>query len=300
MNGFFTTLLSLLLLVVGGIASAIMIARIGSRPAAQPASPRLRQAHRILGWVYVALFLVLFTTMLYRVPEQWEDWPPQVATHVALALALFVILVLKVLAARLPGLARHLFLLGAASYTVGFVLVWLTAGHYLTHAVRKTPYVSRTSLPTELRDPRLGMQLLFRRCSGCHILQLIMIPREARDWESIINRMVVYANSRIGADEAALILNYVSTTFAAPVSSAAGVSLLERHCSPCHRLETYRNRPHDREGWAEVVRRMTERAPDIVPEDKAAAIVDALEALQGGGRAGGGRGAVAGELPASR
>lgn len=104
-----------------------------------------------------------------------------------------------------------------------------------------------------------------------------MIPREYHHWESVINRMVGYANSRIKPDEAALILGYLSSTFVPQAPSGAEASPLDQYCSPCHSPAFMTNRHFDRKGWEEIVRRMSEHAPDIVPPDKISTIVDALE-----------------------
>lgn len=156
-------------------------------------------------------------------------------------------------------------------------MVWIVAGHYLIHRVHGVPYISRGLLPAKLIDSRLGMELVISKCSACHFLRDVMIPRQSMEWESIVNRMVKYAAPRISSDEGSQILAYLTTVFAPQKSSEAGATPVDQYCSPCHSHEYITRRQFDRRGWENVVRRMSEHAPDIVPPDKVRIIVDYLE-----------------------
>lgn len=222
------TILSVLFLIAGGISLGIMMAKFGGTQFANP--DRMARLHRILGWISVLLYLVLLVAMVKRIEQYWEVSPARIAIHVTLAVALFFLFAVKVSIPRyFPGLAKHLFLFGAGAYLTGFVLVGITAGFYLLQTARGVPYISHADLPASTRDPRLGLELVIAKCSTCHLLRDILAPRTPREWEEIVNRMVVRAIPRIRPGEASLILHYLTTGYAPRKSvSGAGASPVDR------------------------------------------------------------------------
>ena len=276
MSPLISTILSLLFLVVGGLAFGIMLVKLGGKQFHSPSPEVAAPLHRVLGWLFYALYLTVFFGMLFRVTQYWEQWPPHVAIHVALAFALFILLALKVVIPRhASGLGKHLFLLGGGVYLLSFVLVSITAGHYLVHKVRGIPYVNATVLPKQLVDPRLGLDLVILKCSTCHPLRDVMIRRQGKDWETVVNRMVQIAVTRISAEEATQVLDFVTKEFAPGKASGTGTPV-DEYCSPCHSNEYLGRKQFDKAGWDNVVRRMSKKAPDIVPSNKINTIVEYL------------------------
>jgi hypothetical protein len=105
----------------------------------------------------------------------------------------------------------------------------------------------------------------------------IMTPREPKEWEKIVTRMVLLSEPRISPAEAGQILDYLQATYV-PKPSVPGpeTSLIGRYCSPFHVIEDIERRKFDRKEWEKIVRRMSKRAPDIVPPGKIKKVVDAL------------------------
>jgi len=277
MNPLAYTALALLFLVVGFSAFVIMMARVGGWPVLPLDAENARRLHRVLGWLFVVLYLVVFVGMLYRVTQYWELWPAHVAIHVTLAFTLFVLLALKVFIPRhAPGLGKYLFGLGAAVFLCSFVLVWITAGHFLIHTTRGMPYVRANTLPENLVDPRMGLDLVITKCSTCHFLRDVMIPRQTWEWESIVNRMVTRAAPRISPDEATQVLSYLTRVFTPQKATGTRDTPVDRYCTPCHSSEFVHKRQYDRATWRNVVLRMSDHGPDIVPYKEVDDIVDYL------------------------
>ena len=271
-----TTILSLFFLFTGGVSLVIMMRNLGGKQFARPEFAT--RIHRFMGWSFVVLYLILLTVMVGRIERYWEESPARVAIHVTLAVSLFVLLAVKIAIPRLfPGLSRYLFIFGVSAYLVGFILVGITTGYYLLQVFRGVPYISHSTLSSKMEDPRLGLELFITKCSVCHQLRDIMAPRQPKEWEEIVTRMVMLAEPRIRPAEANQILGYLQATYVPKISPAGPkTTLIDRYCSPCHALSDIERRHFDRVEWEKTVRRMSKRAPDIVPPGKTRTIVDAL------------------------
>ena len=113
MNPLVSTILSILFLIVGGIAVAMMLSVQGRGKLQNP--KLVIRIHKAMGWAYVALFLVLFFFMLGRIGGYWEESSARIALHVALSVGLFFLLIEKVIIPRsFPRLGKHLFSFGVA------------------------------------------------------------------------------------------------------------------------------------------------------------------------------------------
>jgi hypothetical protein len=95
----------------------------------------------------------------------------------------------------------------------------------------------------------------------------IMTPRQPREWEEVVNRMVELAFPRINPAEAELILQFLAKEYAPrKPASEVGISAVDRYCAPCHRPDEILKWNFDRKGWENAVRRMNKRVPDIISE----------------------------------
>jgi hypothetical protein len=253
-----------------------MMRKLGGKQFAHPeAASRI---HRVTGWSFAILYMILLVVMVGRVDRYWEVSPARIAIHATLAVSLFALLAIKIAIPRLlPGLSRHLFFFGVTVYLVGFVLVGITAGYYLVQVLRGVPYISHSTLPVRMEDRRLGLELFITKCSVCHQLRDIMTPRMPKEWDKIVTRMVLLAEPRISPAEAGQILDYLQTTHVPkPSVGGTGTSPIGRYCSPCHTISDIERLHFDSTEWTKVVRRMSKRAPDIVPPSKIKTIVEFL------------------------
>lgn len=274
-----SALLACALLLCGAAAVVVMMNRLG-RPESQPL-PRQVVLHRVFGWAFTAAFVVLFGTMFGRLYAYWEEDPARVVLHYTAAFALLLLLVLKVAIPRLyPGFRKHLFAIGVSVFALAFLTAASALSHYLVRVTQRMPYLSRAALSTA-PDLELGKQLLIERCRTCHILDEILRPRPAEAWGTVVEAMTRLAWPRIRPDEAQQILHYLVAT-RVPQGPAAGTghTLLDEHCLICHEPAEIFARSRTRQEWDGVVRRMSNMAPDLVPDSRHASLVDALEDAQ--------------------
>src|SRR5215469_13350665 len=91
------------------------------------------QAHRIVGYVFIALFGVLCSFMLLRLRGMADELPPRLILHMGLALLIAPLLFVKVIVARYQKAARGLLMaLGISIFTSAFTLVAVNVFiHYL-------------------------------------------------------------------------------------------------------------------------------------------------------------------------
>lgn len=272
-----STIISIVFLILGGIALYTMLAVQGRRQA--PDYRRYATWHRVAGWLFVIFFLVMFVNMLQRVYDYWEESPALIALHVTLAVALVFLLALKVLIPRFyPKLLKNLFFLGATIYLLAFTLVWITAGYYLVRQYQGAPYILHAELPKHLLDVEMGKHLFINRCSTCHLLENIMRKRDVASWEEVVGRMIELAAPRIKPAEGVQILHYLIETHT-PRTVEEG-TILEKHCLPCHKPMEILGVNYNRAGWRESVRQMREYGPEFIPEEKINEIVDFLMEMQ--------------------
>jgi hypothetical protein len=205
-----STIVSILFLVLGTAAVLTMMIRLGR----QSPSRTFLIIHRVAGWSFAILCVVMTTVMAERMTRHPEQLSPLNALHFTLSVLLILLLTIKLVIPRFfPGLSKHLFLLGMSAFLTAFSLVGISAGDYLVHKIRKLPYVAHVDLTDSPLDPQLGKQLSLVRCAPCHIVKDILINKSPKEWEITVNRMVRLASPQITPGEARQILHFLVTDY---------------------------------------------------------------------------------------
>ena len=276
MDPLVSTIISGFFLFFGGVAVYTMMRRTGGKELSKPEV--YIKIHKIAGWIFVILFLIMFIFMLERVENYWEESSPRITLHISLSLALLLLLVIKVTIPRFFNkLGRNLFLLGTGAYLVAFSLVMITGGYYIIRTVERTPYLTHAALPDDILDKEVGKELFIDKCSTCHMLDRIMKPRSAESWEIVVNKMVSLAAPRIRVNEGIQILHYLTLTLVPrTIEIREDASLVEKHCLSCHEAKEIYVRQYSETGWREIVKKMNEYDSEIVPLEKIDEIVEFL------------------------
>jgi hypothetical protein len=259
------TAVAAVFLLAGALAVWTMTVMLGREAA--PGRFPYRKIHRVSGWVFVFLLLFMFVTMFARIESFWEESPPRITLHFALAIALLFSVTVKVGVARYcKGLGKHLFGLGIGVYLLAFPMAIITGSYYIVRVVEGSPYLSHAELPDHL-DEQLGKALMIDKCTTCHLLLDVLKPRTASDWEETVSRMVALARPRIKPMEGRQILNYLILNHT-PRDMAAEErkgTPFQKYCSHCHTWAEMTPHRLDQEGWEKVVRRMHGHASELVP-----------------------------------
>ena len=205
-----SVMVSIIFIVLGGAAVGSMMMRLGR----QSTSRTFLMVHRVAGWSFALAFAVMTAVMAERMTRHWEPLSPLNTVHGTLAVALLLLLALKLVIPRFfPGLAKHLFLLGTATFLLAFTLVGISAGYYLMLKIRKIPYISHNDLANTELDAQRGKQFLIVKCATCHVLKDILAPNSPQEWERTVNRMVKLAAPQITPGEARQIIYFLSTEY---------------------------------------------------------------------------------------
>jgi hypothetical protein len=206
-----STFVSIVFLVLGAVAAGTMMLRLGN----QSDNRLLLIVHRVAGWSFTVVLVLMTVVMFVRLSRVWGPLPSLTTLHFALAIALLLLLTMKLAIPRFfPGLVKHLFLFGVSAYLLAFTLVGISAGYFLVFKIWKIPYITHSDLANAELDAQLGKQFLISKCSTCHPVKDILIRNQSpAEWEKIVNRMVALAAPQITPGEAREIIYFLATEY---------------------------------------------------------------------------------------
>src|SRR5580700_781598 len=139
LNGSTSVWLGILFVLVGAI-NVWLILQASARLRDARASTRLVAAHRIGGYLFIALFCVMGYFMVARLGEIGGGASPGAIIHLTLAMVLSPLLFVKVLVARYyKSYYSFLLPIGLVIFVLSFVLVGITAGPTLAHRATMPP-----------------------------------------------------------------------------------------------------------------------------------------------------------------
>src|SRR6202030_3893590 len=140
--------------VLVGAINVCLILQASARVRDAKASPRLIAAHRIGGYLFIALFCVVGYFMLARLGDVSGGTSPGTIIHLTLAMVLSPLLFVKVLIARYyKSYSSLLMPIGLVIFVLAFVLIGITAGPSLVHQARmQTVSLEAIDLPPAAID----------------------------------------------------------------------------------------------------------------------------------------------------
>ena len=222
MNVVVSASLGILFLVVGCAAVFLMYYLWGfpfdkaTKTSAAP--PSLMRLHRILGFFYVALYLVMMSEMVPRMWHYQVEWPARTVAHMMFGMGIGIVLLIKLAILRfyrhfeewMPVLGTMLLtftlLLSALSMPHAFremILARDAAGGDVygeENRARVAKLLPQAGLPETARLVELstieslqaGRQVLLSKCVICHDLKTILTrPRSPADWVNTVERMAL-------------------------------------------------------------------------------------------------------------
>jgi mono/diheme cytochrome c family protein len=182
----------------------------GETNAAPPAN-RAILAHRIFGYAFLAIYIVL---MIQMVPRLWTyqiEFPARTVVHISLGMAMGVVLMLKIAVVRFFRRLDQSLVppLGTCLLVASVVLIGISVPSAFREAFatgrllnednrqRVQMLLEQTGLDqlecARLTTPdalRLGQRILRRECIGCHDLRTVLAkPRTPENWRQTVKRM---------------------------------------------------------------------------------------------------------------
>src|SRR5580700_9059819 len=214
--------------VLIGAINVWLILQASARVRDAKAGTRLIAAHRIGGYVFIALFCLIGYYMVARLGDVAGGAPPSTMIHLTLAMVLSPLIFVKVLVARYYKSYYSLLMpIGLVIFVLSFVLIGITAGPFLAHRARmQTVSLAAIDLPPSAIDIDRAAATMEKRCSKCHNLDRIAGARkDVRGWQATVTRMSALPDSGISEEESRIIVSYLASQMA-PVG-AAGPAALE-------------------------------------------------------------------------
>ncbi len=207
-------------------ASRASFSPAGSSAAAFPAN--FRVAHRWLGYVFVAIYLLMLWQMVPRLWTYQIEFPPRTVVHIVLGIAIGTMLLLKVLLVRFfPTLDASLVpRLGISLLVSAAILIGISTPFAL-----QAMFVERSTAAEGLYSAEHLEQL------QAHLVNLGLDAGEA---------------GRYGS----------------PAGLRGGRQVLRRECIECHDMRTVLARPRTPDNWRMTVRRMADRTTMLAPLDE--------------------------------
>jgi ferredoxin-NADP reductase len=221
-------------------------------------------AHRLGGYIFIAIFCVMIYYMAGRLGGSQTSG--SISIHFTLALILAPLLVVKVLLARrYRTQASALMPLGLLIFVLAFVIVAIAGFPYLSRQTKvEQVSLDQAGMPPVTLDVAAAAALMQQKCSKCHTLERVVgAMKDAKGWAATIARMEARPDSGITDADARSIAAYLTSRLS-PANGSAPMTvaraLVDQRCSRCHTLERVYSGSHTRAEWQAIVSRMEAHA----------------------------------------
>ena len=178
----------------------------------EPAAPnRATAAHRVFGYIFLAIYLVLLVQMIPRLWTYQIEFPARSVLHISLGMAVGTILILKIAIVRFFLRLNHglVPMLGTSILVGSVVLIGISAPAAFREAIatarlftdenrqRVRLLLSQAELDeaecerlSSTESLRAGQRVLRRDCIACHDLRTVLVkPRTPQNWRQTVRRM---------------------------------------------------------------------------------------------------------------
>lgn len=155
-----------------GIGAALSMLTLMGRQNRKMSAPLLRIMHKTFGFIFLVLFIVLSVICIKYVAMAGDQLPPRAISHSILALALFIILAIKILIVRFyKQLLKFVPVMGLFIFFLAFIVTASSSGFYFLRLA--TPPSPGIETPLPNTKPLLGSvergKIIFQdNCSFCH------------------------------------------------------------------------------------------------------------------------------------
>ncbi|RUM35191.1 MAG: hypothetical protein DSY50_05355 [Desulfobulbus sp.] len=284
MNPQTTSLLALLFVSVGALASLIML-EVTGKTEDQSGKTQWIYAHRLLGYFFILILTVMLFSMISKVAGYQEELKARAVIHIVMSLMLIPLLGIKILLARrYPRHSAKLPFLGITIVLLSFSLTGITAGYYSLHKSNLT-YTTLMAQDSEVLDLDLGKAIMNKKCSKCHSLERIYRSfKNDEGWTKTVNKMAFLDTPNIAVFDIKQVTNYLISQQKRRQENNSqperdiGKTLVSQKCSICHTLDRVYGAKKNGLEWNSTVARMirTMADPDFLSKEEQSLITDFL------------------------
>jgi cytochrome c5 len=242
--------------------------------------------HRINGYLFAAIYLIMLYIMARKVIQSNAPLDAKAIIHWVLAISLLPILLVKILIVRFyPKAFKHVLPMGVSILVISLALVSITGGYYfLKSATGK--YISSFNPAASYLDVDVGRELVIQKCNKCHDLtRVFTMVKTPAAWLETANRMQMRDPTWLSQDQVEQIVHFLSErqniTKPEQVTPVQAETLLLTKCSRCHNLDRAFNRRRTEHEWKILVKRMSVRHRSWISDDEAQFIGDYLAKVFG-------------------
>lgn len=213
-----------ILFLVLGIAAVFLMYYLWGFPfdkktLTSAAPPSLMRTHRVLGYLYLLLYLVMMSEMVPRMWAYQVEMPARTVAHMMFGMGIGIVLLIKLTILRFyRHLEEWMPVLGTLLLTFTIILSGLSMPHAFREMVlasqaaeggdaysdenraRVAKMLPTAGLPAEAPIDQLatvealqaGRRVLLKKCVVCHDLKTVLTrPRSPSDWVNTVERMAI-------------------------------------------------------------------------------------------------------------
>jgi len=123
-------------------------------------------------------------------------------------------------------------------------------------------YLAKT-LPNQQGTKKIDVSLFEEKCSACHSPdRALSVIKDPEVWKETIRRMQYYSKGEISDSQAKELVDFHITR------QQTEIDTFQETCTKCHDDERINNRSMSAEQWQETIKRMQQKAPELISDEK--------------------------------
>ncbi len=280
-----TSALGYLFVIIAAIQVWLMLEVTGrQKPKFNP--EKLSLLHRINGYLFVAIYLVMLVIMTRKVIQSNAPLDAKSIIHWVLAISLLPLLFVKILIVRFyPKAFSQALPIGVSILVIAMALVTITGGYYFIKSLTGK-YISRIDPSAAYLDIDVGRELVIQKCNKCHDLtRVFTMVKTPESWQETVNRMQERDPTWLAPDQVEQIVYFLSErqniNKAEQVTPVQVETMLLTKCSKCHNLDRAFAQRRTEHEWKILVKRMSVRHRSWINDAEAQLIGDYLAKIYG-------------------
>ncbi len=152
-----------------GLIAVICMLTLMGRAESKVSAAFLRRTHKITGFIFTALYLIIGYFCLHYVKMLGEGMSTRAVFHSVLALALFVVLALKLSIVQFyRQFLRYVPGLGMTAFSLAFMVFFTSTGYFFLVRGGATQAEKPVAEVEAIADAGRGQSLFDNQCSFCH------------------------------------------------------------------------------------------------------------------------------------